>query len=88
MSLEWIGVERRRATRKAVDQTVLLTLPGDVIVTPCRMLNLSVLGAGIRMSDTRLLSTEFELSFDEFRTSFPCRLIWCEDGLAGLTFVY
>jgi len=76
VSAEWKGIERRRTVRKTVDQTVLLSLPGDVIVTPCRMLNPSVLGAGIWLKDTPLLSTDFQLSFDDFRTPFQCRLVW------------
>ncbi|WP_430648140.1 PilZ domain-containing protein [Bradyrhizobium rifense] len=88
MSAEWKGIERRRTTRKTVDQTVLLSLPGDVIVTPCRMLNLSVLGAGIQLRDTPLLSTEFLLSFDDFRMPFKCCLVWRQGDLAGLEFVY
>ncbi len=92
MSEAWTGIERRRVTRKPIDQTVLLSLPGDVIVTPCTMLNLSVLGAGIRFKDTSLLSTilstDFQLSFDDFRTAFDCRLVWRQDAAAGLEFIY
>jgi hypothetical protein len=88
MSLEWTGVERRRVTRKTVDQIVMLSLPGDVIITPCKMLNLSVFGAGIMLKDIPVLATQFELSFDDFRTSFVCRLVWRQADRAGVSFVY
>ncbi|WP_143279316.1 MULTISPECIES: hypothetical protein [Bradyrhizobium] len=88
MSLEWTGVERRRVTRKTVDQMVMLSLPGDVIITPCKMLNLSVLGAGVLLKDIPIRSTGFDLSFDEFRTSFPCRLVWRRGVFAGVEFVH
>lgn len=53
MSVEWTGVERRRARRKTVDQTVMLSLSGGATVTPCAMRNLSVLGAGILLKILR-----------------------------------
>lgn len=88
MSLEWTGIERRRAKRKTVDQMVLLSLPGDAIVARCQLLNLTVLGAGIRLEDAPIFSTEFQLSFGNFQTPFNCRLVWRHDTLAGLEFVY
>ena len=88
MSVEWTGVERRRVTRKTVDQTVMLSLSGGATVTPCAMQNLSVLGAGILLKDTLIPSTDFDLSFDQFRTSFACRLVWHRDPFAGVEFVY
>ena len=88
VSVEWTGVERRRVTRKTVDQIVMLSLSGDATVTPCAMRNLSVLGAGILLEDISIPSTNFDLSFDEFRTSFACRLVWHRDAFAGLEFVH
>lgn len=88
MSLEWTGVERRRVTRKTVDQIVMLLLPGHATVTPCTMRNLSVLGAGILLKDTPIPSTDFDLSFDDFRTNFVCRLVWHRDAFAGVEFVH
>lgn len=88
VSIEWTGVERRRVTRKTVDQTVVPSLSGGATVTPCAMQNLSVLGAGIPLKDTLIPSTDFDLSFDQFRTSFACRLVWHRDPFAGVEFVY
>ncbi|WP_375310660.1 PilZ domain-containing protein [Bradyrhizobium sp. A5] len=88
MSLEWTETERRQVTRKIVNQTALLTLPGDVVVTPCRMLNLSIFGACIRWRDTPLFSTALHLSFNDLLTPFECRVVWRQGALAGLMFVY
>jgi PilZ domain-containing protein len=85
--VEWSGIERRRVTRKTVDQTVMLSLSGGATVAPCEMQNLSVLGAGILLKDTPIPSADFELSFDRFRTSFACRLVWHRDAFAGVEFV-
>jgi len=86
MSLEWTGVERRCVTRKTLEQTVMPSLPGEVTITPCKMLNLSVLGACVRLKNTPILPTEFGL-FDDFRTSFDCRLVWRQEDGAGISFV-
>ena len=87
MSLAWTGVERRRVTRKTLEQTVMLSLAGEVTITPCKMLNLSVLGACVRLKNTPILPTEFRLSFDDFRTSFDCRLVWRQEDRVGISFV-
>ncbi|QHP69554.1 PilZ domain-containing protein [Bradyrhizobium sp. LCT2] len=88
VSVEWKGVERRRVTRKTVNQTVMISLLGGATVTPCAMRNLSVLGAGILLEETPIPPTHFDLSFDEFRTSFACRVVWRRDAFAGVEFVH
>lgn len=85
---EWAGVERRRVTRKTVDQTVMLSLPAGATVTPCAMRDLSVFGAGILLEDAPIPSTNFDLSFDQFRTSFACRLVWRCNTVAGVEFLF
>jgi hypothetical protein len=87
MSVEWTGIERQRVTRKPVDQTVMLSLSRGAAVTRCAMRNLSVFGAGLLLEKAPIPSTDFDLSFDHFRTSFSCRLIWRRDAFAGLAFV-
>ncbi|WP_375167516.1 PilZ domain-containing protein [Bradyrhizobium sp. CCGUVB4N] len=87
MSLEWTGIERRRVARKSLEQIVMLSFPDEVTIMPCEMLNLSVLGACVRTKNTPILSTDFRLSFDGFRTSFDCRLVWRQDDRAGISFV-
>ena len=43
-------------------------------------------GAGIRTQDLAAIPLNFELSFDKFRTSRNCRLIWRDGDLVGLAF--
>ena len=74
-SLEWNRVERRRAKRKLVNETLLLSLPGQITLQPCRVRDLTAFGAGLWLNWFALLPTEFELSFDGFRTDVrlsPC----------------
>jgi len=47
---------------------------------------LTVKGASIRLNGITLLPTEFEISFDGFRTLQPCRLIWRDGDFAGIAF--
>ena len=83
---EWGGVERRRAKRKLVSETVQLALPGQITVQPCNLRDLSALGAGLRLEGLVLLPNYFALSFDRFRTSFTCHLVWRDGDRAGAEF--
>lgn len=83
---EWDGIERRRAARKLVWQTVLLSLRGQIAHQPCAIRDLTALGAGLDLEGFTLLPTEFNLSFDSFRTSFACRLIWRNGDRGGVEF--
>ncbi len=83
---EWRGVERRRARRKLVSETVLLSLPGQIILHSCTIHNLTVFGVGLNVEGFTLLPTEFRLSFDGFRTSFACRLVWRDRDRGGVEF--
>jgi len=47
---------------------------------------LSALGAGLRLEGLALLPTYFALSFDSFRTSFTCCLIWRDGDRGGVEF--
>ena len=83
---EWDGVERRGAKRKLVSQEVLLSLPGQVTVQPCRLRDLSPLGAGLLLNGFTVLPIDFELSFDGFQNSFSCRLVWRLHDRGGVEF--
>ncbi len=83
---EWNGLERRRAKRKLVSETVLLSLPGQITAQPCRIRDLTALGAGLSLVGFKLLPTEFALSFDGFRTTFACHLVWRDRDRGGVAF--
>jgi hypothetical protein len=82
----WDGVERRRAGRKLVSETVLLSLPGQTTLQPCNLRDLTALGAGLLLERFNLLPMEFKLSFDSFRTAFDCRLVWRDRDRSGVEF--
>jgi hypothetical protein len=85
-SHEWNGVERRRARRKLVNETLLLSLPGQITLHPCRVRDLTAFGVGLWLNWFAPLPTEFELSFDGFRTTFDCRLVWRNGDRGGVEF--
>jgi hypothetical protein len=49
-------------------------------------MNITNLGAGIRAQDTPLLPLTFELTFDNFRTTRECRLVWRDGDFLGVAF--
>jgi hypothetical protein len=71
VSVEWNGVERRRAKRKAVDQTVMISLLGGATVRSCAMRNLSVLGAGILLEDFPIPSGTSTYRLMNFERALP-----------------
>lgn len=81
------GVERRRAGRKIIKETVLLSLPGQITLQQCGLRDLTALGAGLDLEGITLLPTKFALSFDGFRTSFACNLIWRAGDRGGIEFL-
>jgi hypothetical protein len=83
---DWTGIERRRAKRKLVSEEVLLSLPGQITHQPCRLRDLAVYGAGLSLDRFRVVPTEFKLSFDGFRTTFACRLVWRDRVRGGVEF--
>ncbi|SCB51348.1 hypothetical protein GA0061099_101726 [Bradyrhizobium yuanmingense] len=77
---------RRSLERQSVWQEVLLSIPGHITSEPCLVRDLSNRGAGIQLNGLTLLPTEFSLSFDGFRTTSPCRLIWRQGDFIGVAF--
>jgi hypothetical protein len=70
---QWEGKNwsRRSIERQSVWRDVLLSIPGHITSEPCVVRDLSNRGAGIQLNGLTLLPTEFPLSFDEFRTTYP-----------------
>jgi len=83
---QWDGVERRRAKRKFVSEIVQLSLPGQITLQSCGLRDLSTLGAGLLLKGFNLLPMDFKLSFDSFRTTFDCRLVWRDRDRGGVEF--
>lgn len=83
---EGMSVDRRRAPRKLLNQNVQLSLPGEITLKPCGLRDLTVFGAGLHLEAFKFLPTEFVLSFDGFRTTFTCRLVWRDRVRGGVEF--
>lgn len=79
--------DRRRIERKWVDRGALLHFANRVGVFSCRVPNITVHGAGARLFGLIAIPVEFTLSFDGFRTSYPCALVWRDGDFIGFKFM-
>jgi hypothetical protein len=52
----------------------------------CSVRDVTNLGAGIRLNQVIIIPFEFVISFDNFRTTRQCRLIWRDGDFVGVTF--
>jgi len=78
--------ERRAVERLQVYRGVLLSIPGHLTAQSCLVRDFSLRGAGIRITGIALLPLQFDLSFDGFRITEACLLIWRNGDFAGLAF--
>ncbi|MGY3412912.1 hypothetical protein ACVWZV_009078 [Bradyrhizobium sp. GM5.1] len=85
---QWEGkrCSRRSIERQSVWRDVLLSIAGHITSEPCLVRDLSVRGAGIQLNGLTILPTEFSISFNEFRTAHPCRLVWRQGDFIGVEF--
>lgn len=67
-------------------ERVALSLSGQVTPQQCGLRDLTAFGVGLDLQGFTLLPTEFRLSFDSFRTSFACVLIWRDGDRGGVEF--
>lgn len=78
--------ERRSIGRTRIEKGALLFFSGQPGVRACKVADITNLGAGILTQGLSALPTNFDLSFDNFRTIRRCRLIWREGDFLGLAF--
>ena len=78
--------ERRALERLTLNQTAQLSFDGIDGVHPCMVRNISAFGACISAPFT-IFASELELSFDGFRRTFVCRVVWRKETLCGVSFV-
>ena len=78
--------DRRSIGRTKITKGALLFFSKKAGVQSCTVRDVTNLGAGVRGQDLQILPLDFELSFDGFRTSRKCRLIWREDEFFGVAF--
>jgi hypothetical protein len=78
--------DRRSIGRTKIAKSALLFLSGQTGVRPCAVTDITNKGARIHMRGLPVLPLNFELSFDNFRASRKCLLMWRERDCAGVAF--
>lgn len=79
-------IERRSVGRTTISKAALLFFSAQPGVFACVVHNITGLGARIELTHLNMLPTNFELSFDNFRTVRKCRLIWRWGDSIGTAF--
>ena len=78
--------ERRSKRRYVIDQSALIFFRGHSGVHSCSIRNVSKDGVGIRLNGLAIVPSEFAISFDNFRVTQRCRLIWRNGNSIGAVF--
>jgi hypothetical protein len=78
--------ERRSIGRTKIVKDALLFFGEQSGVRSCAVTDITNAGACIHLRDLPVLPLNFELSFDKFRTSRKCLLIWRDRYCAGVAF--
>jgi hypothetical protein len=78
--------ERRSIGRTKIAKSALLFFSGQTGVRSCAVTDITNVGACFHMRGLPVLPLNFELSFDNFRTSRKCLLIWRDRYCAGVAF--
>ena len=80
------SMERRALLREVINLPALLSFDGISGVHPCVVHDINAFGA--RLSTPHyMFASDFELSFNGFRTTFACRVAWRRATLCGVVFV-
>jgi hypothetical protein len=80
-------IERRALERIEINQPALLHLDGVRGVHPCMVMNFHNQGAKLRCSTFHTVAFEFDLSFDGFKTTKRCHVVWRDGNSSGVEFV-
>jgi hypothetical protein len=78
--------DRRSIGRTKISKGALLFFNEKTGVHSCTVRDVTNLGAGVRTQDLKIVTLEFALSFDNFRTVRMCRLIWRQGDFLGVAF--
>jgi hypothetical protein len=78
--------ERRSVGRTKINRGVLMHFAGCEGVHACCVRDVTNLGAGIRFNGLTVVPFEFGISFDNFRTTRRCQLVWRDGDFVGVTF--
>jgi hypothetical protein len=78
--------ERRSVGRTAISKSASVFFADQGDVRTCLVNDVTNVGAGIHLDGLNSRSRVFELSFDKFRTSRTCRVVWLQGDRAGVAF--
>jgi hypothetical protein len=78
--------ERRSKKRTTINHGAALFFAGHAGVYSCCVRNVTNDGACIWLNGLSIVPFEFDISFDNFRTTRPCRLIWRDGDFVGAAF--
>jgi hypothetical protein len=79
-------LERRAKKRTPIHHGAALSFSPHGTVYACCVCNVTNDGSGIRLNGLKIVPSEFDLSFDNFRTVRRCRLIWRNGDFIGAKF--
>ncbi|WP_439925043.1 PilZ domain-containing protein [Nitrobacter sp. JJSN] len=83
-----IAAQKKRETRKSVQQSAWITLDGGFAARPCVVLDLSTRGAKITVDDPGVASAGFRLAFArDVRAGRQCTVIWRSGKTMGVRFI-
>jgi hypothetical protein len=77
-------IERRAVGRTTINRDVLMFFNGNI--QACCVRNVTNHGAGLRLNGLNIVPSDFDISFDNFRTMRRCRLIWRDGDFVGVAF--
>ena len=80
-------IERRALARLEINQLALLHLGGVRGVYPCLVMDFHNQGATLHSSTFHIAAFEFDLSFDGFKTTKHCHVVWRDGNICGVEFI-
>jgi hypothetical protein len=72
--------------RTTINRDVLMYFTGQDGVHACVVGNVTNQGVGLRLNGLNIVPSAFDISFDNFRTTRRCRLIWRDSDFVGAAF--
>jgi hypothetical protein len=78
--------ERRAVGRTTIKRDVVIFFAGQESVRACCVRDVTNHGAGVLLNGLNIVPSELGISFDNFRTTRRCRLIWRDGDFVGVAF--
>jgi hypothetical protein len=72
---------------KKVDRDAWMTIDGSFAARKCRVLDMSNLGAKIKVDDPQLIGPVFDLKFERTDQGRRCKVQWQKGSIIGVEFV-